>query len=979
MTAWSRRHPLAADTLLAALVLYFAFLARGYEPGLLVGYGQYRQFAWSCALVVPVAFRRVAPQASTLAFAGLVAAQLLAGPAIALPDLMAMVMLYSVIVYGDPRHGRAFMALALLMALAAGPVIAWALEIGPVLGPRDGGGMDRASQTYQACNVFYDSGMSARCGWTLAEASLVVDVPILIALLAACFVAYWTRARLATARLLRERNESIAAREAEERRIARTAERARIARDMHDVVAHTLSTVIVQADGGRYAGAHDPHLARKTMLTIRHESRRALEDMNALLDVFASSGAHERPGYGEIEGLVRQADATARQEGGRVTRMVTSDARPDSLDAQCGFAVYRAVQEALTNARKHAGAGAHVRVEERWDAGRLHVLVSDDGRGVSGIGKDAGSDNEIHEACEVDETTEASAHNGDTDDHDNDAASPDSKAGSHNDNAGGHRGGYGLIGMRERIEAAGGHLAYGPKDSGQGFEVAFDVPLDADTASAEHHDSRPTTTSSTAQPDPQTTIASSAARDDPQATNAFLESSAARTASTSTARSHAESDGLPSDSPVVRIKALLFSQLARLEHAWRSMCRQRQHGDEPIARERRAGNSGTDTSTNAETGIASDTVAHTDSGTDPKSAIASGTNAGPYAGSPTAVPSPATDTVANTGEEANWVERASHWFDRHYLLVDVVTTLALLLIGSPLESFAGHYRADSLLIAPEHVLLSLSPRYLGFAAVSLLLILPLALRRRMPRASALCVAFGAAAGCLFLRPVPVSVIFALLSLYSVCLYGKGRAPAWASLLALVDSALFTGKIVLLFAGYETPVLWLRGVRSFPATWWQGREQYWVLAASVGGVSLALCALVIAAALWTRANGRNALVLRTRQEALRAEADRQGVMAANRERERIGSAMQGEVSATLSTVIEQTERGLELLDAADDDGVQAAPEDIAKAFEAIGEQGREALRRMRSLLRVLRETGDSDEGHGAQKPLLHPVGPMNARR
>ncbi|WEV72979.1 histidine kinase [Bifidobacterium sp. ESL0790] len=889
-TAWLRHHPVVGDALLAALTLYFAFLSWGYEPGLLIGYSRQWQFAWSCALVIPLIFRRTFPRASTLGFAALVVLQLLTGPVFALPDVMAVVMLYSVIVYGEPKQSRLFILLALVIAVAAAPIIAWGLEIGPLLGSHVSLGMDQASSTYQACQVVYKSGMSVNCGWKFAGATMVVMVPILIALLAACFIAYWTRARHATARLLRERNQAIAAREEEERRIARTAERARIARDMHDVVAHTLSTVIVQSDGGRYAGAHDPEVARKTMMTIRHESRRALDDMNDLLDVFVSASDGGRPGYRDIAALVSQADTTARQEGGDVTRQVTGEARPDGLGEQTGFAVYRAVQEALTNSRKYAGPGAHVSVDERWTDDELHVAIRDDGRGATAA-------------------------------------------------ADGHRGRYGLIGMHERIEAAGGHLAYGPRSLGTGFEVAFDVPLEmAQDAAAKSSntaksskpvlDSESTRNGEDLNDREHTEVSSSSAPDSQPA-----------------AASNPDLTELPSISPITRVKGLMFSLLGKAQHVW-SIWRRRNNA---LKR---------DTTENANTanGTGNSNSDNDDAGNSPVSAVTS-------------------STTYPAVSETNWVERTSNWFERHYLLVDVVTTLILLLIGSPLVAFVGHFKSTNLEISAEYVQPTLSASYIGFAIVTLLFIVPLAFRRKFPRASALCVAFGATVSCLLLTNIPLATLFALISLYSVCLYGKGLAPLWASLLALIDSSLFTWKVICLFLGFETPIRWLLGIRSFPATW-DKQINYAIVALMVGGMALTSCVIVIAAALWTRANGTNALVLRTRQEALQAEAEKQNVMAANLERERIGSQMQGEVSATLNTVIAEADAGLALLDEAEREGAEPKPEEIVKAFEAIGAQGREALHHMRQLLRVLRETGDSDDRQGVQQPLLHPVGSMN---
>jgi Signal transduction histidine kinase len=78
--------------------------------------------------------------------------------------------------------------------------------------------------------------------------------PIEVCIISTIVMSFWHRARMATVRMMRERSEAIAARDQDERDIAAFAERARIARDMHDLVAHTLSSIIVQSDGCRYAG-----------------------------------------------------------------------------------------------------------------------------------------------------------------------------------------------------------------------------------------------------------------------------------------------------------------------------------------------------------------------------------------------------------------------------------------------------------------------------------------------------------------------------------------------------------------------------------------------------------------------------------------------------------------------------------------------------------------------------------------------------
>ena len=121
----------------------------------------------------------------------------------------------------------------------------------------------------------------------------------------------------------------------------------------------------------------------------------------------------------------------------------------------------------------------------------------------------------------------------------------------------------------------------------------------------------------------------------------------------------------------------------------------------------------------------------------------------------------------------------------------------------------------------------------------------------------------------------------------------------------------------------------------------------------------LCIGVMAMALWTRSNDSNTMVLQAREEALLAKEAKQRVMAANVERNRISANIQSEVTATLNSVIEQAAEGIRMLDETQSHGSEPAPDAVAAAFKAIGEQGRVALKRMRELLSMLRETGFSD--------------------
>ena len=198
-------------------------------------------------------------------------------------------------------------------------------------------------------------------------------------------------------------------------------ERARIAREMHDVVAHGLSVIVVQADGARYAAEKDPEVAVTTLGTIGDTGRESLTEMRRLLGLLRSgdSGVRPQPGLGDLAHLVADTRAT----GARVE--VDLPAAGTTVPDGVGLAAYRIVQEALTNVRKHAGPDATVRLRVRAEPDAVEIEVHDDGRGA--------------------------------------AAASDGR-------------GLGLIGMRERAQARGGTLSAGPAPGG-GFTVSARIPL----------------------------------------------------------------------------------------------------------------------------------------------------------------------------------------------------------------------------------------------------------------------------------------------------------------------------------------------------------------------------------------------------------------------------------------------------------------------------------------------------------------------
>jgi signal transduction histidine kinase len=210
-------------------------------------------------------------------------------------------------------------------------------------------------------------------------------------------------------------------------RLAATAERARIAREMHDVVAHSLSVVIAQADGGLYAGRTDPAAATGALEAIASTGRQALTDMRALLGVLREDGRQEyapQPDVAAIKGLVEDVRASGLDVD------LIEEGLPQPLAAGPQLAAYRIVQESLTNVLKHAGPAGRAWVRLHWRTDALELSVLDDGRGASAA---------IAEADGL---------------------------------------GQGLRGMRERAQLHGGQHTAGPRHGG-GFGVSAVLPYRA--------------------------------------------------------------------------------------------------------------------------------------------------------------------------------------------------------------------------------------------------------------------------------------------------------------------------------------------------------------------------------------------------------------------------------------------------------------------------------------------------------------------
>ncbi|GAA1766076.1 histidine kinase [Agromyces humatus] len=155
-----------------------------------------------------------------------------------------------------------------------------------------------------------------------------------------------------------------------------TDERARIARELHDVLAHSVSVMVVQAGAAAQAVDDDPAFVRRALESIRATGAESLDEVRRVVNMLRDSGEEAglvpQPGVGGLDDLV----AAARATGLQVTSEVTGDA--DRLPAGLSLAVFRIVQESLTNVRKHARADA-VQVSVNCEPHQVEVRVVDDG------------------------------------------------------------------------------------------------------------------------------------------------------------------------------------------------------------------------------------------------------------------------------------------------------------------------------------------------------------------------------------------------------------------------------------------------------------------------------------------------------------------------------------------------------------------------------------------------------------------------
>ncbi|WP_455355477.1 sensor histidine kinase [Streptomyces sp. SYSU K217416] len=393
---WLRGHPLALDAALALAVLVAIIVGSFADPhGGPHGptFGTRTPDALSLALMVlgaaALIFRRRRPMAVLAATSAVSFIELVSGDPRAPVAMCAVVALYTVASRTDrPTTWR--VGLLTMTGLTGAAMLA---------GPAPWYGQENLG-------IFAWTGMAAAAGDAVRSRRAVVDA-------------------------IRERAERAERTREEEARRRVAEERLRIARDLHDVVAHHIALVNVQAGVAAHVMDKRPDQAKEALAHVREASRSALNELRATVGLLRQSGDPEAPtepapGLAVLDALVD----TFRHAGLPVEVAISEDG---PLPAAVDLAAYRVIQEALTNVRKHAGPAAKAEVSVVRVGSCVEVTVLDDGTGSE-------------------------------------------PADGHPENGGGH----GLMGMRERATALGGRCSAGPRYGG-GFRVQAILPVGART------------------------------------------------------------------------------------------------------------------------------------------------------------------------------------------------------------------------------------------------------------------------------------------------------------------------------------------------------------------------------------------------------------------------------------------------------------------------------------------------------------------
>ncbi|MFP1719024.1 sensor histidine kinase [Gardnerella sp. Marseille-Q9185] len=750
-----------------------------------------------------LSLRKLWPEQAATIFIVICIVQVAFGPTQLFADFFGFVLLVNAIARGNPEHSKAFVIAAYVTTVLSCAVISWNTVMGPIYGTNH----SKASYTCSVQNI--NSSSIKNCVSNILNFAIPSIIFAIIITTITVIIGYWQRTHVHTIQLLQDHNNAIRAYRRKAQHIAVTAERARIARDMHDIVAHTLSIIIVQADGGRYAATKDISLAKKTMHIIKNEAERAVHDMRRLLEALTDAPSCQLD-FNHIPSLIEQAKiASPKNIFWHTVDGINSQNR---LNTDAQTVAYRVVQESLTNIRKHAGECVKVNIHEEWNNQGLKLKIT----------------NEIHK-IEANQTQNSNAP---------------------------HKNGYGLIGMKERIENLHGTLDYGKLNDGTFSIVAF-IPY---SYSADQSN---------------TTVSVLNSIHNVTHKNAKVNNESAAQANPANVK--------PADVNVPTSSKVL-----------------------------------------------------------PK-------------------------VLPETNASQNRIEKVSQWFEQHWLIGDIIyaSPWVVMMLFLPTYDFIVGVGISS----QYSNSLSLQILYKVFTLTTMI---PFMFRRKAPTACAIVAAVFSAIQLILLPNILFANFFIPNIIYAAVLYGKKHAWQWVSSVVLAESAIFAVKIGISSKNIpqtETPIRFFTS--NIATTNFYDFMQFASVGLVFGFIVALICFAAIAFAYSRRNDDNNLLILKARRTELEQEQKQLEVLAANAERQRLSSNIQQKVAITLHKVIDAANSGIDMLNKyektnsnaenrklSEPKQSQEQSEEISKAFKNIGDEGRSALKYMRKLLGVLRETGSS---------------------
>jgi signal transduction histidine kinase len=404
LVAAARRHPRIGDSLITALVAGACALILTGATGATVTPA--RPLDWVCVVLVavPLIWRRRAPVLVFWTVALLFWVSLGIGAQSPAGVIVPLTALHAVARYRPP---------------------AWALPA--------------------VCFVI-PPGFAARLDRSQSWSSIFALVALSVAVM---LIGLSQRTRVAYLAALEDRAERLERDRDQRARLAVADERARIAREMHDVVAHHLTVMTALSEGAAATAPTDPSRAATVMTQAAATGREALAEMRRLVGVLRSPGPpllEPQPGLAEIGALIERV----RAAGPRVT--FTQVGAPGPWGPGAGMAIYRIVQEALTNTLKHAGPQAQASVEIHFGPDQAELDIRDDGAGQASAGLGAGLVTAAPEPGQA-------------------AADPGPRRAAADPRPGQAAGRHGVAGMVERAAAYAGEVTAGPRDDRAGWQV----------------------------------------------------------------------------------------------------------------------------------------------------------------------------------------------------------------------------------------------------------------------------------------------------------------------------------------------------------------------------------------------------------------------------------------------------------------------------------------------------------------------------